>query len=238
MLMEFVLSMPVLVMLIMLVVQFAQIWTVRQCVAYSAFCAARSILCASPVDSMNSDWRQNCAFHAARRVLAWVTIAGTQSSASLRHYDTGNIASGSSDYADISDTSTETFVSVIYGDLGTHDVMVPGWGQVPESNSVDLRLEVETEVYPRHYASAKVVYRYPLLIPVAGSMIGWLSRHSWRQSANVRNGGLSKGWLQSDSNADLIDGLPFIELTETCVLPLPYSPVRLPLNAYDYTAYD
>ena len=238
MLLEFVLTMPILMMLIMLVLQFAMIATVRPMVSYAAFCAARSTLCANPVDSLNPDWRENCAFHAARRALAWVTILGTEESRKYRSSDTENIKVGSSDFADIGDTSTESFVTVMYGDENTHDVVVPGWGQIPESNSVDKRLSVETNIFPGRYAAATVVYQYPLLIPIAGQMIGWLTRHSWRDSAYVKSKSLPPGWFDEVESEGLIDGMPFITLTETCVLPLPYSPVRLPLNAFDYLSYD
>ena len=238
MLLEFVLTMPILMMLIMLVLQFAMIVTVRPMVSYAAFCAARSTLCANPVDSLNSDWRENCAFHAARRALAWVTILGTEESQKYRSFDTENIKVGSSDFADIGDTSTESFVTVMYGDENTHDVVVPGWGQVPESNSVDKRLSVKTNLFPGRSAAATVVYNYPLLIPIAGQMIGWLTRHSWKNSAYVKSGTLQPGWFDEVEDAGLIDGVPFITLTETCVLPLPYSPDSLPLNAFDYLSYD
>ena len=46
-LMEFVMTMPLLMMLVMLVLQFALIVTARQLVAYAAFCAARSTLSAN-----------------------------------------------------------------------------------------------------------------------------------------------------------------------------------------------
>lgn len=238
MLLEFVLTMPILMMLIMLVLQFAMIATARPMVSYAAFCAARSTLCANPVDSLNPDWRENCAFHAARRALAWVTILGTEESRKYRSSDKGRIKVGSSDFADIGDTSTESFVTVMYGDESTHDVVVPGWGQIPESNSVDKRLSVETNIFPGRYAAATVVYQYPLLIPIAGQMIGWLTRHSWRDSAYVKSKSLLPGWFDEVEAEGLIDGMPFISLTETCVLPLPYSPVRLPLNAFDYLSYD
>ena len=237
-LMEFVLTMPILMMLIMLLLQFAMIATARPMVSYAAFCAARSALCANPVDSLNSDWRCNGSFHAARRALAWVTNLGTEESREYRSAERGHLSFGAGDLSDMGDKSTESFVTGMVGDENTHDVVVPGWGQIPESNSVDKRLSVETGLYPGRYASATVTYKYPLLIPIAGQMIGWLTRHSWQDSAYVRSEALPPGWLDEVEPEGLIDGMPFITLTETCVLPLPYSPVRLPLGAFDYNSYD
>ena len=235
MLMEFVISMPILVMLIMLVIQFAQIWTVRQCVAYSAFCAARSLLSANPVEwSTLRAKKERCDHAAARRVLSWVTMLGTRSSDRLRSFETAD-SSVESAY----DKSKFQFVTLIRGDLGTHDVMVPGWGQVNESNSIDMRLNVES--WPRDgldyqgYAKSTVSFKFPLLIPIAGQMVSWLAKHRAEDSDFIKKNMELTGWTGEE---ETFDGFPYIELKETCVLPLPYSPARLPLNAYDYTAYD
>ena len=231
MLMEFVISMPILVMLIMLVIQFAQIWTVRQYVAYSAFCAARSLLSANPVEwSTFRAKKERCDHAAARRVLSWVTMLGTRSSDRLRSFETAD-SSVESSY----DKSKFQFVTLIRGDIGTHDVMVPGWGQVNESNSVDQRLNVKSSIVSCQYAKSSVSFKFPLLIPIAGQMISWLAKHRAEDSDFIKKNMELTGWTGEE---ETFDGFPYIELKETCVLPLPYSPARLPLNAYDYTAYD
>ena len=66
MLMEFVLTMPILFMLIMLVIQFAQVMLARQMVAYAAFCSTRSMLCSKPSEWQGSG-KSSCAHQAARR---------------------------------------------------------------------------------------------------------------------------------------------------------------------------
>lgn len=187
--MEFVMTMPLLMMLVMLILQFALIVTARQFVAYAAFCAARSTL------SANEKEGKIGARLAARQVLAWMTNLGPNEA---------------------------------------NDIEVPGWGKIPESNSIDRRLAVKATFVPKRYTSAKVAYRYPLLIPIAGRMIGWLTRHSWQESAYVKSRALPPGWLNGVEDVPLIDGMPYITLTETCVLPLPYSPANLPANAFDY----
>ena len=210
MLMEFVLTMPVLFMLAMIILQFAQIWVARHMVAYAAFCSARSMLSSNPIEWASKNSKENGAYQAARRALAWVTILGTADTSEMRGWDEGYISVGSGDFSDIGDDSTESYATVIYGSKDTHDVLVPGWGQIPESNSVDIRLDVSPTIVPGRYVSAEVKYKFPLLMPVAANLI-------------------SQGEL---------DGFPYIELKETCVLPAPYSTARLPLNAYDYTSYD
>ena len=240
MLMEFVLTMPILFMLIMLIVQFAQIMVVRQFVAYAAFCSTRSMLCSNPSEWNNGDKKYNCAHQAARRALAWVNIFGTPETAHLRGWEEETRSLGR--FSDLGET-TISYATVIYGSKDTHDVLVPGWGQVPESNSIDRRLEVECgpEEPNGKCAYSTVRYKFPLLIPVAGQMISFLAKHSADESMYMQSKSLMPGWT---GEQELFDGVPYIELTETCVLPLPYSTARLPGypygvgSAFDYTSYD
>ncbi len=237
-LMEFVLVMPILFMLIMGVIQFAQIMVVRQFVAYAAFCATRSIYCSNPKEwSGSQNSKNNCAFQAARRVLAWVTIFGTPETANLRSWDEEHLSIGAGDFAEIEDDNV-SFATTVYGSKATHDVLVPGWGQVPESNSVDRRLKVEAdpESGKGKYAAATVRYKFPLLIPVAGQMISFFAKNSVFDSQYMKNKDLTVGGWTGEE--ELFDGVPYIELKETCVLPLPYSTANLPENAFDYTTYD
>ena len=210
MLMEFVLTMPVLFMLAMIILQFAQIWVVRNMVAYAAFCSARSMLSCNPAEWAAKNSKENGAYQAARRVLAWVTIMGTSETRNLRDYDEGHLSFGAGHFSDIKDKSTPSFITAVYGSSQTKDVLVPGWGQISQSNSIDIRLDVTPSVVQGKYACAEVKFKFPLLTPVAAEIIA-----------------------QGD-----LDGAPYIELKETCVLPLPYSTAKLPLNAYDYTSYD
>ena len=192
-LMEFVVSMPVLLTLVFLVVLFAQIWTVRQMVAYSAFCAARSMLSAGPAEwSAGKAKTSRCDHVAASRVLAWVNEYGPGAGKK-----------------------------------------VPGWGDIPESAGVDDRLEVASTFVAGQYASSKVVYRFPLLVPVAGQMVSFLAKHSADESRYMAIGSPSLMWSGEE---ELFGGVPYIELTETCVLPLPYDPSAQPMNAYTYLA--
>lgn len=195
MLMEFVLTMPILFMLIMLVIQFAQVMLVRQMVSYAAFCSARSMLCSKP-----SEWKgggkNGCAHQASRRVLAWVNIFGTPKG-------------------------------------GAKEVSVPGWGNVPGSNSIDKRLNVKTSISQARYVKSSVAYKFPLLVPVAGQMIGFLSKDSAENSLYVSSKTMMAGWTGEEG--DLVDDMPYILLTETCVLPLPYSTANMPSGAFDYS---
>ena len=243
MLMEFVLTMPILLMLIMLILQFAQIMVVRQFVAYAAFCSTRSMLCSNPSEWMAKNSKNNCAFQAARRALAWVTIFGTPESANLRSWDEGYLSVDASDFSDVV-YDPISYATTIYGSKGTRDVLVPGWGQISESNSVDKRLDVSPGITPGRCAWSTIKYKFPLLIPIAGQMIGFFTKHSAEESTYVKSNSLMPGWVDQLAEDEMLDGVPYIELTETCVLPLPYSTANLPGNpfgvgsAFDYTSYD
>ena len=243
MLLEFVLTMPILFMLIMLILQFAQIMVVRQFVAYAAFCSTRSMLCSNPTEWALKNSKNNCAFQAARRVLAWVNIFGTPETAHLRSWEEGYLSVGSGDFSDVQGENL-SYTTIAYGSKETHDVLIPGWGQIPESNSIDRRLDVAPGVNPGKCAWSTVKYKFPLLIPVAGQMIGFFMHHSAAESQYMKSKDLPPGWIDSLSEDEMLDGMPYITLTETCVLPLPYSTAALPGNpygvgsAFDYTSYD
>ena len=68
-LMEFVIVMPMLIVLLMLVLQFALVWIAREQTAYAAYCAARSSLSYNPAE------QQSAAQNAACLALSWVNGA-------------------------------------------------------------------------------------------------------------------------------------------------------------------
>lgn len=194
MLLEFVLTMPTLVLMMMLVVQIAQVWMVRQLVAYSAFCAARSTVCAHPLE------QSSAAYNAARTALSVVSLPG-----------------GGKDKS--------SFVSI------------PGWGFVANAGGIDARrLSVSVNAvealenvfgYAPERSTVTVRYKFPLMVPIAGAMIGWYASGRSYQEGDWE----IYGWTRSDASQHL-DGFPYIELKETCAVPLPYSTRNLPLLAY------
>ena len=221
MLLESCLIMPLLVLLILAVVQFAQIWTARHIVAYAAYCATRSTMSVHPLQ------QEKTALAAAREVCAWVNLVGVPS----EEDSDGNDAKGG--------------------------LSVPGWGEIPNSDSIDRRVKVE--VMNLNYAanaagkstgvaSVSVTYRFPLVMPVVGQMISYLAQdgNSSKTNAEYRIVG---GWTgeavvledemhllerRSKDGSVLMDYaekgvFPYIELKEVCVLPLPYSTAMFPM---------
>ena len=189
---ETVLVMPLLLLLIFGIIQFALIWTAKQMTAYAAFCATRAIMVVPPAE------QQKAAEDAAKAALSWMCIAD--------------------------------------GGAGAR-VVIPGWGAIPGSGSADSR--VTANILPNGdgtsdpIAAVKVKFKYPLLIP--------------GMSVNKIIGNSKRGQLVSSSDfygnlntlaskPDEISGWPYIELIETCVLPMPYSTKNFPTGGFDGTS--
>lgn len=236
-LMEFVISMPMLFVLMMLVLQFSHIWLVRQFVSYSAFCAARSSLSVRPEEASDA------AYDAARLVLAWVTMSGSAEKADLREnfIESKNLGR----FSDIGDGYGVRYANASLRSWAGGDAEVPGWGRISESDSVDRRLTVKIDNSlwlanlsgnnPR-LTMATVKFRMALLLPIAGAMVSWCAQHGF---GGADGGELQvvSGWSgqheQLPEERGHKDAYPYIELTETCVLPFPYSTANFPVGGYE-----
>ena len=194
---ETVLVMPLLLLLIFGVIQFALIWTAKQMTAYAAFCATRAIMVVPDGEKLDA------ARKAAKVALSWMCMA----------------------------------------DQGENGVSIPGWGKVNGSGSVDRRviitrndLLVTGENNP--VAAVEVHFRYPLLIP-------GMAVNKVLASAATANGAQTIGGTPdfyrdlstAAGNPDTsIDGFwPWIELSEKCVLPMPYSTAAFPKDGFKGT---
>ena len=192
-LMETVIAMPVLLLLIFGVIQFAHIWTARQMTAYAAYCATRAVMIVPPEE------QKTAAQNAAEVALSWMNLA----------------------------------------DSKNDDVTIPGWGGINGSGTSDYgRRRTSAEVLANgadddfQVSSVRVKFRFPLLIPaMAINKIIATTAVSGASLAR-RTGDFYIDLERSAGNPDLIDGWPYIELTETCVLPMPYSTVRFPKDAF------
>ena len=191
-LMEAVIAMPVLLLLIFGIIQFAHILTARQMVVYAAFCAARAIMVVPPNE------QQVAAQNAAEMALSWINIADT--------------------------------------DSNRDQITIPGWGKIWGTASSDVARRVEVNIKQRgdatEVAEVEVNFKFPLMIPAmaVNKIIAVGARSSGLVSGT---GDFYRDLNQAAGTPDLIDGWPYIKLTETCVLPMPYSTVRFPSGAFD-----
>ena len=192
---ETVLVMPLLLLLIFGIIQFAQIWMARQFVVYAAACSARAMTVVHP------DEQADAADKAAKLALSWLCLAEA-------------------------DTESEN-----------EGVEVPGWGLIPGSRSVDRRVTTETlfdgvdDTNP--VVGVRVGFRFPLLIP--GMAINTILGNFANRDQPLTQGADFYGNLAQASRNPIvdIDGWPYINFQETCILPMPYSPYNFPKGGYD-----
>ena len=258
-LMEFVIVAPIILLLVSMVLQFSHIWTARQITAYAAYCATRAIMAVPPGE------QEEAAKKAAELACAWMSLVGLPEAvvAARSRLPTGSkvVHLGRlHDRTDISDAETvyEDREAPIEG-----EVMIPGWGSIPGSDSARVRVQ-ETKILTKDgnrcdgngipLAAVTVKFKFPLVLPLAGRMISWWVNRpdegleSFDYGNHEMSEGRPKGWagqqvvMDAEGNAEAIavpndahsaDGkYPFITLTETCVLPMPYSTARFPKYGY------
>ena len=218
--METVIVMPVLLLLIFGVIQFAHIWTARQMVAYAAFCATRAIMVVPDKDNEKDIAAQK----AAEIALSWMNISDDK------------VIEGRSDKF-------------------SNCVSIPGWGRVGGSGFSTggfLHPQVDPKKYKRvlaeilpgctgeekdgdgndiEVAAVRVRFLFPLIIP--GMAVNKIIGNASRGAGALMHGSDFYGNLHDAAlNPILIDGWPYIELKETCVLPMPYSTVNFPKGAF------
>ena len=190
---ETVLVMPLLLLLIFGVIQFALIWTAKQMTAYAAFCATRAIMVVKPAE------QQKAARDAAKVALSWVSLADEGSG---------------------------------------QQVTIPGWGAILGSGTIDSRLPAVEIIRngtdnSEPVAAVRVTFRFPLMIP--GMAVNKLIGNS-KNAQIVTSSKFYDNLHHVAQNPDLISGWPYIELTETCVLPMPYSTEKFPTGGFSGTS--
>ena len=195
---ETVLVMPLLLLLIFGVIQFALIWTAKQMTAYAAYCATRAIMVVPP------DEQEEYAQKAAEVALSWMCMA----------------------------------------DKGEAPVVIPGWGSIPGSGSarkiskngrVTATITNDCNGASVPIAAVAVTFRYPLLIP--GMAVNKVIANSVNAPVLSRQPDFyhDLNTAAGDPGTDIDGFWPWIELSETCVLPMPYSTANFPTGGFDGT---
>lgn len=131
-----------------------------------------------------------------------------------------------------------------FADRGESGVVVPGWGKVNGSGSVQARVIMEPRDLICNGTSAsdqvvavRVRFRFPLLISgMAANKV--LATFAAGSGATASSGGFIENLAAAAQDTDTsIDGFwPWIELTDTCVLPMPYSTGLFPAGAFSGAA--
>ena len=202
-LMEFLLVFPIILLLVSMLLQFAQIWIARQITAYAAYCATRATLCVRADNDTypkSSDPRSSYTYapldpevkeakHAAESVCAWMCLVGLSTDAKA----TLSSDSGSVDWGRFHDMTSEVESrDTIYRDVSSSrssELNIPGWGSIPGSSS--RRIRVQADVLQGgasgNYAAVRVRFKFPLLLPLAGKIISWAVAHPSEGSSSYNS---------------------------------------------------
>ena len=253
-LMEFVIVAPIILLLVSMILQFAHVWTARQITAYAAYCAARSIMAVPRAE------QKDAAKKAAELACSWMSLVGMpdavvavrdRAATSSTHVRVGRLHG-------VDEIPTEETVYEYRGEPIAEEVGIPGWGSIPGSDSANARVSVEVVKDGRDAPVAEVTvkFKFPLVLPLAGRMLSWWVNRADEKIDSLDYGshrtsaGDVPGWsgqevvMDADGNAVVRnnDGAkvehgyegkyPFIVLTETCVLPMPYSTELFPKYGY------
>ncbi len=202
-LMEFIIVAPLMLLLVSMILQFSQIWIAREVTAYAAYCACRSALSVDPTGGEAWSGAQK----AAELACSWMCLAGlpgTTQASSGGSSETVSLAK----FHDAEGVDESTTVTFDDGSGVSGEIVIPGWGSIPGSNSAHTRVAVTALELGPPYVRATVTFQFPLMLPFAGTLLsGW-----------------GDGWGVGGS-------YPSILLTETAVLP---RPTRLALSGPAY----
>ena len=255
-LMEFLLVFPIILLLVSMLLQFAQIWIARQITACAAYCATRATLC------VNTGEQIVAAKTAAESVCSWMCFAGLSTDGAVTLSEVAHEPLNWNRYHSMEDEVAND--DKLYQDSGapqSNEQEIPGWGTIPGSSSRKVRVSVEICKGGDNpdYAAVQVKFKFPLLLPLAGKIISWAAAHpDETPSTYNRNTGtwtgdsyysIHSGWhggkeTVMDDGGNAVDRsyatygqdgkFPFIELVETCILPRPYLTTRFNANRYYY----
>ncbi len=209
-LLEFVFCFPILFVLFLFAVQFADIMITWHMVHYSAYMGARSAM------TVNNLQRKSRAEAVAKRILA--------------------VVSGSpSDSSDAKDRADDKYIRL------------DGWGRLPNTKYLDQQVEVNiplTDLDPRG-VKCTVKFKMFLLVPVAGRIISFFAKkekseeeQQWQKKLDEQAYALNPALLARYANEMEVNGAdkkeklkyPYITLTSSCVIPIPYATKFYPLS--------
>ena len=206
-LLEFVLCFPILFVLFLFVIQFAYILIAWQVVHYSAYMGARSAM------TENLLQRKSKAEKVAKRILAVISASPTDSK-------------------DAKDRAKDEFSKL------------DGWGWLPNTKYLDKQVEVDisyTNLDPRG-VFCTVKFKAYLNVPIAGRLISFFAKEDktedekkWQELLDKQEYALNPALINYSNEVELeSDGdklsLPYITLTSTSAVSIPYSTLKYPIS--------
>lgn len=259
-LMEFVLVAPLITLLVSFVLQMAHIWMARQITAYAAYCATRAVLAVRPEEQDNAAKKAAelaCSWMSLVGLPSAVTAAHGGIKTKTVYIGKLHNAPGISEYETIYDESGLDISGEVeipgWGRIpGSDSAKV----RVAETEIASLHGEPCNGNGNYPIAAVTVKFKFPLVLPLAGRMISWAANHGegdglekfdyghhkmtagnnpgWAGQQTVMNASGGAEDIATANNARSAGGkYPFMTLTETCILPMPYSTARFPQKGYD-----
>ncbi len=209
-LLEFVFCFPILFVLFLFAVQFAYIMITWQVVHYSAYMGARSAM------TVNNLQRKSRAESVAKRILAVVSASPADS-------------------REAGDRADDKYIKL------------DGWGRLPNTKYLDQQVEVDiplVDIDPRGI-KCTVKFKMFLQVPVAGRLISFFAKEKksgeeakWQEKLDTQAYALNPALLSQYANELEVKGsgqknslkYPYITLTSSCVIPIPYATKFYPLT--------
>ena len=206
-LLEFVLCFPILVVLFLFAVQFSYIMIAWQVVHYSAYMGARSAMTENVIK------RKSKAEKVAKRILAVVSASP-------------------SDSKDSKDRAKDEFCKL------------DGWGWLPNTKYLDQQVDVDismTNLDPRGVICT-VKFKAFLTVPVAGRLISFFAKddkteeeEKWQDLLDNQAYALNPALIEYSNEIELDSGekeklkIPYIILTSSSAVAIPYSTLKYPI---------
>lgn len=98
---------------------------------------------------------------------------------------------------------------------GAEEEIIPGWGKVPGSGSVEDKTRVKIDASDPWCPGVTVEFDFPMVMPIAGPMIGWAVNPAWKWEKE-----------KLDATGDAYHGdsvfYPYVTFREKVIVPKPY----------------
>lgn len=226
-LMEFILVAPLIMILVSMILQFAHIWTARQVTAYAAYCAARATMVVPKSE------KKEAAKKAAELACSWMALAGLPGSigddeVKIKGWGTipGSDSADKRVSVEIRENGEGEVPAAVVTVQFKFPLMLPLAGRM-----ISWAVNHEEGIANLDYGSHKLTEKIEIrdsdgnVIALSGDNPGWRGEETiMDENGNAvdrRDGVWGKGGR-----------FPFITLTETCVLPMPYSTAKFPKSGF------
>ncbi len=212
-LLEFVLCFPILLVLFLFAMQLAQIMITWQVVHYAAYMGARSSMVT------NNLQRQSQAEKVVKRILAVVSASPATTSAQ-------NGKGGNKD----ADRTKDEYCKL------------DGWGYLPDTKYLEKQVDVDIPLMDIDPSGVRCTVKFKMFlnVPVAGPLIAFFANPNkkdkdWEKKLDDQAYALNPALLVDDPQTvepekDL--KLPYIELSSTSVVNIPYGTKAYPLEVF------